>query len=260
MENYNRRYFLRQTLVAGTLLPVIPALGIDDTSENGHSVISPKKTMPDNAVVLFQGDSITDGNRGRTPDPNHIMGHGYAFCLAARLGADHPGKNYHFVNNGNSGDKIIDLEKRWETDVLLFRPEILSILVGVNDAASVVSNWNPVVKPKRYHEIFRKLLSQTLEVNANTTLVLGEPFILLGARTTDQWNAYVEDIQQRQEIVRQLTLEFNAIFIPFQSVFDNACQLAPETYWIWDGVHPTVAGHELMAREWIKQVSKRVAF
>lgn len=260
MENIRRRSFLRQTIVAGTLLPVIPMMGIDENPETKMSASKMKKTLPDQAVILFQGDSITDGNRGRDNDPNHIMGHGYAFCLAARLGADHAQKQYHFINKGNSGDKIVDLERRWETDTLKYQPNVLSILVGVNDAASVISAWKPIVKPNLYHEIYRKLLVQALESNENVTLVLGEPFIVPGSRTNDQWNAYAEDILQRREIVRQLVLEFNAIGVPYQEVFDEACQLAPENYWIWDGIHPTVAGHELMAREWLKKVAEKVAF
>lgn len=260
MENSSRRSFLRKTIAAGSLLSTFPTLGVNQVPEEKISPNFGRLNLPDGALVLFQGDSITDGNRGRSSDPNHIMGHGYAFCLAARLGADFPLKRYQFVNKGTSGDKIIDLERRWETDVLHLHPDVLSVLIGVNDAASVVADWKPVVNPDRFKEVYHKLLEQSLAVNENLKLVLCEPFILQGDRTRDKWQVYVEDIQQRQEIVRALALEFDAIYVPFQTVFNKACQLTPDNYWIWDGVHPTVAGHELMAREWLKQVSERIGF
>ena len=68
------------------------------------------------ARILFQGDSITDGNRGRNSDPNHILGHGYVFLIAARWGAAYPEKDWAFFNRGVSGNTVNDLEKRWQTD------------------------------------------------------------------------------------------------------------------------------------------------
>jgi lysophospholipase L1-like esterase len=216
--------------------------------------------LPNGAVILFQGDSITDGNRGRDADPNHIMGHGYAFSVASRLGADFPEKKYNFINRGISGNKVIDLEKRWKTDVLDLKPDLLSILIGVNDSASVVTNWKPEVNVADYETIYRNLLSQTRVEFPQVRFVFGEPFIQSGSRTKDRWEPYVADIQARQAIVRKLASEFDAILVEFQHVFDQACSKYPVEYWIWDGVHPTVAGHELMTREWLKQVGKNIQF
>ena len=219
-----------------------------------------KKRLRKNAVILFQGDSITDGNRGRNKDLNHIMGHGYAFSIASRVGADYPEKRYQFYNRGISAHKIIDLEARWQTDTIDLNPDVLSILIGVNDSASIVVNWEPKVGIEKFEETYNILLEQTRITFPKILLVLGEPFIAKGSRTIDNWDAYRADIKQRQKVVWKLAEKYNAVFIPFQSVFDIAFEKAPVEYWIWDGVHPTVAGHELMAREWIKQVNKRILF
>ena len=85
------------------------------------------------ARILFQGDSITDGNRGRNSDPNHILGHGYVFLIAARWGAAYPEKDWTFLNRGVSGNTVADLSSRWQADTLDLQPDLLSILVGVND-------------------------------------------------------------------------------------------------------------------------------
>lgn len=211
-------------------------------------------------VILFQGDSITDGNRGRNNDPNHIMGHGYAFSIASRLGADLPEKRLNFHNKGISGNKVNDLSDRWKTDTLDLKPDVLSILVGINDSASVVFNRPPVIPTEKYEEIYRVLLEQTKAQFPDIIFVLCESFILPVGSVKENWSTYLADLEKRQAIVRKLAAQFNAIFVGLQDVFNKACAKAPADYWMWDGIHPTVAGHELIAREWLKQVEKRISF
>lgn len=254
MTNDSRRNFIRGMSLAGLAsfcLPEMAALA------NEPSV---GQKLKDGAVILFQGDSITDGNRGRNADPNHILGHGYQFSIGSRAGADYPEKKYIFYNRGISGNKVIDLEKRWQTDALDLKPDVLSILVGVNDSSSVVIHWEPVVTVEKYEETYQLLLEQTLAKFPSIIFVLCEPFILPVGRVKENWDAYHADIVQRQAVVRKLATKYNAVFVGFQEVFNNACKRAAADYWIWDGVHPTVAGHELMAREWLNQFEKRIKF
>ena len=252
----SRRDFVRKMMLTGLAtcsLPVISAM-----AENpGYSSKSGKTA---NLVFLFQGDSITDGNRGRTADPNHIMGHGYAFSIASRLGADFPEKRLTFYNRGISGNKVTDLEARWQKDTLDLKPDLLSVLVGINDSASVVFNRQPVVSVAKYGEVYKSLLDQTQLQFPEVLMVLCNPFLLPVGKVKDNQVAYKADLEQRQAIVKKLASAYNAVFVDFQAVFDKACHRAAAEYWIWDGVHPTVAGHELMAREWMKQAGKRLKF
>jgi lysophospholipase L1-like esterase len=256
MENNSRRKFIKGAALTGVAACFLPSIGTF-AAVNSEKPIA---RLKEGATILFQGDSITDGNRGRDNDQNHIMGHGYAFSIASRIGADYPEKRYAFYNRGISGNKVVDLEKRWQTDTLDLKPDVLSILVGVNDSTSVITNWEPVVSLEAYEEIYDRLLERTQSVFPNILFVLGEPFILKGNRVNDHWEAFQTDIHQRQKIVQKLSSKYNAVYVGFQDVFNKACERAPFDYWIWDGVHPTVAGHELMAREWIKQVEKRISF
>jgi lysophospholipase L1-like esterase len=256
MEKNSRRKFLKGAALTGVAACCLPSIGTFAMANSEK----PIARLKDGAVILFQGDSITDGNRGRDMDPNHIMGHGYAFSIASRIGADYPEKKYVFYNRGISGNKVIDLEKRWQAETIDLKPDVLSVLVGVNDSTSVITNWEPVVSLEKYEEVYDRLLEQTKSVLPDILFVLCEPFILKGSRVNDNWEAFQKDIQQRQKIVRQLVEKYNAVYVVFQDVFDRACERAPFDYWIWDGVHPTVPGHELMAREWIKQVGKRISF
>jgi lysophospholipase L1-like esterase len=254
MEKKSRRNFIKNMSFAGIAASAFPFKAYS----SGR--ILPVKILNSNSVILFQGDSITDGNRGRTKDLNHIMGHGYACNIAGRIGADCPHKNYLFYNRGISGNKIVDLEKRWQNDVLDLNPNILSILIGVNDSASMVDNWPPKVSVDQFARVYDKLLSKTRDALPDVTFVLCEPFIMPGARTNKNWSHFKHDIAERQMLVLHMAKKYNAIHVPFQDMFEKACRNTPVEYWIWDGVHPTVAGHELMARQWLKHVEDFIQF
>src|SRR5215217_9720417 len=111
--NNKRRDFLKNTPVLGAVVAMMPQL------LNAEAV---KATGADKDgagyTFLFQGDSITDGNRSRNDDRNHVMGHGYQYIIASRLWYDFPSKDFHFFNRGISGNKVTDLQARWHADTL----------------------------------------------------------------------------------------------------------------------------------------------
>lgn len=193
-----------------------------------------------NACVLFQGDSITDGNRGRTADPNHILGHGYAFIVAARQGAAFPERKLNFVNRGISGNTVLDLENRWKADTIDIKPDVLSILIGVNDL------WRGV-SVDQYEKTYDKILTEAKAANPRLKLVLGEPFVLPAGKHED-------NLKKLQAVVAKLAKKHGAAVVHFQRVFDEAAKRAPADYWVWDTVHPTYRGHQLMADEWERVV------
>lgn len=238
--------------MAGLAIPALPILS-DMHNRIDHSDASTGLTF------LFQGDSITDGNRGRTNDPNHIMGHGYAFSIAGRLGADFPDKQLKFINRGISGNKITDLAKRWQADALDLKPDLVSILIGVNDTASVVKQRQNPVNIELFEQTYITLLNQTKDKFPQVVFVLGEPFILPVGKTNN-WELWEADIVKRRMVVQNIAKKYNAVLVMYQDMFTTAIKEAAPEYWIWDGIHPTVAGHELMAREWIKCVSKKYSF
>jgi len=200
-----------------------------------------------NARVLFQGDSITDGNRGRSADPNHILGHGYCFIIAAQYGSQFPERKLVFMNRGISGNTVSNLQARWQKDTLELRPDVLSILIGINDCSKVPLD--------QYEQVYDSLLTETKVALPNVKLVLCEPFYLPkgGHREGD---AREQDVKKRQVIVAKLAEKHHSALVRLQHVFDEACQRAPAEYWIWDGVHPTYSGHQLVAEEWVKTVSQ----
>lgn len=206
----------------------------------------PDELFAKGARVLFQGDSITDGNRGRGADPNHILGHGYAFIIAARHGAAHPDAKMEFFNRGVSGNTVLDLQKRWQKDTLDLKPDVLSVLIGVNDSGRGVP-------PAEFEKTYDQILADAKTANPKIKFVLCEPFLLpVGKVATN--DARKASVKALQPIVASLAAKHGAVFVPLQRAFDEACKRAPADYWIWDGVHPTYSGHQVLADAWERAV------
>lgn len=209
--------------------------------------VEPLEALTPNSRVLFQGDSITDGNRGRTPDPNHILGHGYVFIVAARHGAAFPEAKYEFLNRGVSGNTVYELEKRWQNDTLELKPDVLSVLIGVNDSGRKI----PLAE---YEQAYDKLLIDARTNNPRLKLVLCEPFWVDHKATKPANGSPNEDIVKRQEVVTKLATKHEAALARFQKALDEACKRAPASHWVWDSVHPTYSGHQILADEWERAV------
>lgn len=206
-----------------------------------------------NDLVLFQGDSITDADRKRDAEDanNRVgLGSGYALMAASQLLADRPSDNLRVLNRGISGNRVVDLFARWRHDTLNLQPNAISILIGVNDTWHEFNNRNGVHIPK-YERVYRDILTETKAALPNVKFVLCEPFVLPCGVVTNDW---VAEIDQRREVVAKLASEFGAVLVRFQAMFDEAMRKAPASYWAFDGVHPTGAGHMIMAREWLRAV------
>jgi lysophospholipase L1-like esterase len=247
MDNNTRRSFIKNTVFAAAAagLPTVSIVASD---------IKPLSEKTD-LTILFQGDSITDGNRTRDNDWNHIMGHGYQYIISSKLWFEQPDHHFHFLNRGVSGHKVPDLAARWQADTIDLKPDVLSILVGVNDANEAVKD-NTTFSEESYKEGYRGLLDRTILINPKVRFVICEPFLLPVGAVKTNWQRWSTEVNLRQVVAKDMAKEFDAIFVPFQSAFNNALKRAPAEYWIWDGIHPMPGGHELMAREWLKAVKK----
>ena len=215
-----------------------------------------KIDVPENLTILFQGDSITDAgrNRGRYyPNDGSGLGGGYVFQIIAELLGSNPDKGLKCYNRGISGNKVFQLSNRWEDDCLNLKPDILSVLIGVNDFWHTLSN-NYDGTAKTYNEDFRKLLDRTKTQLPDIKLIIGEPFAVKGGRAiTTQWD---KDFPAYQKYAKQIAKDYDAAFVPYQEVFDKALKIAPVSYWCPDGVHPSIAGAYLMKNAWLEEFSK----
>lgn len=208
-------------------------------------------------LVLFQGDSITEADRAHdnhdADDPG-ALGRGYVRYAAGLLHEALPGGKLAVINRGVGGNCVTDLQQRWQVDTLDLKPDVLSILVGVNDTwqgtGSGISGGG--VPLDRYEQVYRAILAQAKAQLPDLKLVLCEPFVLSCGVVDPRW---FPEFTCRRQIVRRLAAEFNAVFVQFQDAFDTASSGAAPQAWAVDGVHPTSAGHVLLAKTWVAAVS-----
>ncbi len=249
-NQFNRRSFINSaataTLAAIAVPGIVSAAVIDSSAK--------KLTLNDNDTILFQGDSITDAGRNKTnttPNSVPMLGNGYAFLASGNLLMHHATKNLKIYNRGISGNKVYQLAERWDADCLQIKPNILSIMIGVNDFWHTLSNgYTGTIET--YRTDYRKLLDRTKQALPDVKLIIGEPFAVNGIKSvTDQWFPKFNEYRQA---AREIADSYDAVWVPYQSVFDEAQKTVPGSYWTADGVHPTLAGANLMAEAWLKMV------
>ena len=199
--------------------------------------------------ILFQGDSITDVGRNTNNGSLTSIGQGYPCLIAARLGADCPEK-FTFVNRGISGNRIVDVYARIKADAWNHEPDVFSILIGVNDVWHEFGGKNGV-EADRFYNVYKMLVTDTLNRLPNVKMILMEPFVLKASATEGAWEAFRSETELRAAAVKKIAAESGQIFLPLQEMFDQAAEKVPASYWLGDGVHPTTAGHQLIADAWI---------
>ena len=208
------------------------------------------KIFPDHTKIVFQGDSITHGGRGS--DPNHIMGHSYVILIAAPQAATYPEADLSFYNRGVSGNTIASLDSRWQNDTIALKPDVISILIGVNDLLLTVGKDQPF-NPADYEKTYRNLLDRSRAANPKVRFVLCQPFVMPGKSISAKLQDFQKGVAEMQAVVEKLATEYHAPVVHLQQVFNKAAKEHPPIeYWVWDGVHPTFAGHQLVAEEWIR--------
>ena len=203
-------------------------------------------------TILFQGDSITDAGRSRENDIN--LGLGYPTLVKGELGCDNPGQ-YTFNNRGISGKRIVDLNARIKIDFINLKPDYLSILIGINDVWHEFIEKNGV-SVEKYFKIYSMLIEEIKEVLPDTKIMILEPFVLKGSGTEEHFDEFRAEVQKRAAKAKEIAEKYNMSFIALQDKFDEAAKTIPNEYWLRDGVHPTIMGHELIKRCWIEEFMK----
>ena len=206
--------------------------------------------MRSKITILFQGDSITDSGRNYTKDEN--LGTGYVMMAALWFSAMYPEMEVKVLNRGISGNRIRDLSNHWQKDTLNLRPDVVSILVGINDTLGKYF-WGSPTSVEDFENDYRMILRQTRD-NLNSKIVLMEPFSIIV--TKDQLKLR-EDLNPKIEVVRKLSEEFETLLIPLDKIFDEAVKKREPQFWSQDGIHPTQVGHALIAQSWLKALTNK---
>jgi lysophospholipase L1-like esterase len=203
--------------------------------------------IQDHDVVLFQGDSITDCGRNR--EKGDDLGKGYALMAAGLFGARYPEKKVTFLNRGIGGNRVKDLVARWQQDCIDLHPTCVSIYIGINDTWRRFDRDDPT-SAEDFESGYRQLLESTRR-QLNARLILIEPFVLPVPEDRKRWR---EDLDPKIHVVRELAREYGALLVPLDGLFAQACVKAEPKFWAHDGVHPSPAGHALIAKAWLDTV------
>ncbi|CAH1190565.1 Acetylxylan esterase [Paenibacillus auburnensis] len=203
--------------------------------------------LKDNDVIVFIGDSITDC--GRNYEDASSLGVGYALMVAARLGLQYPEKKLTFFNRGINGNRVVDLQERWDRDCLGLNPTWVSIYIGVNDTWRYMDSGQETTAAE-FEAAYRDLIERT-KASVDAKLVLIEPFVLPVPEDRKTWR---RDLDPKIHVVRELAREYGALLVPLDGLFAAASMKAEPAFWAGDGVHPSSAGHALIADAWLKAV------
>ena len=201
--------------------------------------------------ILFLGDSITDMGRRREVDDVHL-GNGYVFYVAGDIKREDP--SVEIINRGISGNRIVDLYARIKSDVWNHKPDVLSILIGINDIWHEKSSQNGV-ELDRFIKVYDMLIEDTLKVLPNVKIVLCEPFVLKGELTEDNYQSFLQ-VKEYANAIKKLSEKYSLEFLPLQDKLDKVAEKTCTKDYLYDGVHPNIAGARLIADEWIKLYQK----
>ena len=243
----SRRSLLATAGIAGL------ASSISTNLMAGHHEKANQLSLPKGTTILFQGDSITDAGRDKKnqiANQQKALGAGYAWMAASHLLIKNPQLNLTIHNRGISGNKVHQLANRWDKDCLDLKPDILSIMIGVNDIwHGLNGKYEGTVKT--YEDDFLNLMERTRKALPKTQFVICEPFVLRCGAVNEKW---FPEFDRYRAAARKVADQNNATFVPFQSMFDEAVQYAPPKHWAGDGVHPSSHGASLMAHFWTQSV------
>lgn len=245
LRTMKRRSFLGTTAAVGTAACL-----------NQSSLLAADKvSLSKGDVILFQGDSITDAGRNKkSPVANQGLGRGYPKHIADALRADHSKLDLQIHNRGISGNKVPDLNRRWQADCIDIQPKILSILIGVNDIWHGL-NGRYDGTAETYRDGLAALIERTQKALTDTTIVICEPFVLMSGTVEKNRDKWFPDFTVRREYAKAVAEKAGTIWVPFQTMFDQAVENGTAAKDLaGDGVHPSQAGHKLMAETWRKVV------
>lgn len=196
-------------------------------------------------TLLFIGDSITDCGRRDTSQP---LGSGYVKLFNDLVIIRHPQKQIRVINKGISGDRVTGLRNRWHDDVLRFKPDWLSIKIGINDLHSnLLDDVNPVT-PEVFATAYDDILHRTKQRLPTCKVLLIEPFYISTDRSpSSERHAVIKDLPRYTEIVRQMAKKYRTRHIRTHDIFQKILKYHPPDALCPEPVHPDTTGHLAIA-------------
>ena len=193
---------------------------------------------------VFVGDDFTHAGRSTDPDD---LGYGYVRMIHDLLCAKDPPTAPRVMNRGRAGARIVDLDARWEQDVLEMRPDVLTIFVGMD--GGLPRPDAPPAGIDAFRATLRHLLGKTADALPQCKFVLCEPpavWSRVEVGRDPNVEPYVESLDR-------MSIEFKAeVVVPLYSAFVFARQSRPDIRWADEVGKLSSTGHALIAQTWLE--------
>ncbi len=204
--------------------------------------------IKENYTIIFQGDSITDAERNCVDENSY--GNGYCEMCSSILNNLYPDYNLKIINKGIAGNLTRDMKARWDKDCLDYKPDIVSIMAGINDVWCHYNGSNYITPIEQFTENYEYLMSSVKKKGAK--LIIVEPFLfVVGEHIKDFFR---EDLDPKINAIRKLAEKYADIYIPMDGIFHSYLTKYKRDEILRDGVHPTILGHRMIAKEWLKLI------
>ncbi len=201
--------------------------------------------IKDGQTLLFIGDSITDcGRRG----PNYPLGDGYPALFRDLMTARWPERNIRYINKGIGGNRVTDLQMRWEDDVMRHKPDWLSIKIGINDEHSFVADPNNGVSPQRFREVYDSILQRTFSVWKPNLILISPFYISKDTVSGTHRTKILQLIPEYIAVVKDMAAKYGAIYVPLHDIFQKHLEFREADTFCPEPVHPYRSGHIIIAR------------
>ena len=246
-----RKNFIKDSLLLSAAMLLSPKTLLGKSLGTGR-----KLKLEKDDVILFYGDSITDGNHNReitAPSKPDGLGGGYVMSVSSYLAEKYPRMNFNFYNRGINGNKTFQMIDRLDTDCfgLKYKPTVVSVLTGINDYSLSLRNTGKG-NPAEYEAKLAELLDRIKAGLPGVRLIVLEPYAIAGVR--EKTDSFLPGFYEYQPIAEKVAEKEGAVFIPLQKHFDEAGKKYGKEKFSRDGVHPWSAGIELITRAWIDAV------
>lgn len=201
--------------------------------------------------IVMIGDSITDAGRREGNPP---FGSGYMSQVRSQFSERHPDLSITWENRGVGGDTVRHLAARWQQDVIDEQPDLLTVMIGINDV------WRrfgerplEAVPADEYVSTLVTLLRQA-KAETSAGIIVGSPYMI----EPDKSDPMRVAMDIYGGLAHDVASEIGAEFIDVQAAFDRVLQDTTSADWADDRIHPNTAGHQVIADEFLKALEKAV--
>ena len=202
-------------------------------------------------TIVFAGDSITDCGRLGDQKP---LGSGYAMIASELIRARYPERDITFHNAGISGNTVQNLRDRWEDDVLYFKPDWISIKIGINDLHRTLYQTPEATPPDIFETAYRDILTRSQKSGAKLLLI--DPFFLsLDSHENSERKRVLDFLPGYLDVVHKLAQEFSTLHVPTHELFQRQLQIRPAEDLCPEPVHPYASGHIVIAHALLQKLN-----